>query len=111
MIIIEIPIIKSRLDPIILTIKNAFKYGTKIRIGIIHEIFLYSDKFMNLGDLNLGYIYLIDKVLKATTRHFIGLLIYKSALRDHNFNGAFKSMNFIRIKEVVIMVKQLIPNL
>jgi len=89
----------------------AFNLGIKIKMGIIHEIFLDRDKFMNRVDLNLGHVYLIDKILKAATRRFIGLLIYRSPLRDYNFNRAFRSMNFIRLKEEVIMVKELIPNL
>jgi len=89
----------------------AFKYGLKLRIGVIHEIFLNSDIFMNKRDVQLGYNYLIDKVLKAATRRGVGVLIYKSTLKDHILGRAFKSMNFIRFHDDVIMIKELMLNL
>lgn len=89
----------------------AFKYGLKLRIGVIHEIFLNSDIFMNKKDVQLGYNYLIDKVLKAATRRALGVLIYKSTINNRTLNQAFKSMNFIRFNDDVIMIKELLPNL
>ena len=89
----------------------AFKYGIKIRLGVIHEIFLDKKIFNNSRSLDLGYIYLIDKILKAATHRWVGTLIYKSTLQDKIINKAFKHMNFLRLKDDVIMIKELKPNL
>jgi len=97
----------------VLTHQNiyAFKYGIKIRLGVIHEIFLDKKIFQNSKNLDFGYIYLIDKILKAATRRWVGTLIYKSTLRDNAINKAFKHMNFLMFKDDVIMIKELKSNL
>ncbi|MFX0134504.1 MAG: GNAT family N-acetyltransferase [Candidatus Hodarchaeota archaeon] len=89
----------------------AFKYGIKIRLGIIHEIFLDKNIFNNSKNLYLGYIYLIDKVMKAATRRLLGVVIYNSTIKDKDLNRAFKGMNFLRIRSDVIMIKELKKNL
>ena len=94
----------------------AFKYGIKIRIGLIHEIFLDERIFKNNRDLHHGYIYLIDKIMKAATQRSTALLIYFSSSRNNNLNLAFKMYNFIRIPDSVVMIKELkedvkIPNI
>ena len=43
----------------------SFKFGIKIKTGIIHEIFLEKSIFDNSQNLVLGYIYLLDKIMKA----------------------------------------------
>ena len=89
----------------------AFKYGIKIRLGIIHEIFLDKHIFNNSKNLYLGYIYLIDKVMKAATRRLVGVVIYNSTIKDEDLNQAFKGTNFLRIRSDVIMIKELKKNL
>ncbi|MFX1305182.1 MAG: GNAT family N-acetyltransferase [Promethearchaeota archaeon] len=88
----------------------AFKYGIKIKLGIIHEIFLDKSIFNNYKDLYLGYIYLIDKTIKAATRRSLGILIYNSTMKDVDLNQAFKGMNFLKIKGNVVMIKELKTN-
>jgi ribosomal protein S18 acetylase RimI-like enzyme len=97
----------------ILTHQNiySFKYGIKIRIGVIHEIFLEKSIFTNSKNLYLGYIYLIDKIMRAATQRPVGVLIYRSTFKDKDLNQAFKGMNFFSIKDSVIMIKELKPNL
>jgi hypothetical protein len=89
----------------------ARKSNLKIRLGIIHETFLDKDIFTNSYNKSLGYIYLIDKVIKAATRRSLGVLLYESGLRDVDLNRAFKGMLFFRIQSAVIMIKELKPNL
>jgi ribosomal protein S18 acetylase RimI-like enzyme len=97
----------------VITYQNfyGFKYGIKIRIGLIHEIFLDKDQFKNKNDMLLGYTYLIDKILKAATQRFIGLLIYKSASKDHDLHRGFKSMHFLKFQDDVVMMKILRENI
>jgi ribosomal protein S18 acetylase RimI-like enzyme len=89
----------------------AFKYGIKIRLGIIHEIFLDKNIFNNSKNLYFGYIYLIDKVMKAATRRLLGVVIYNSTIKDKDLNQAFKGMNCLRVRIDVIMIKELKKNL
>jgi GNAT superfamily N-acetyltransferase len=89
----------------------ALKFGVKMRIGIIHDPFLNKTVFKNRKDLFLGYKYLIDKVLRASTRRFLTLLIYQSSLDDRDINEAFRGMSFLKIKGTVIMIKELKENL
>jgi ribosomal protein S18 acetylase RimI-like enzyme len=89
----------------------SFKFGIKIRIGIIHDIFLEKSAFNNYQDLILGYNYLLDKILKAATQRFIAILIYMSPLKDKDLITAFNKMNFLKIKANVTMIKELKANL
>ncbi|MFW9969675.1 MAG: GNAT family N-acetyltransferase [Candidatus Odinarchaeota archaeon] len=90
---------------------KAPKYKLKLRLGIIHEIFLDHDIFNNDDNVRLGYIYLIDKIIKAATRRYLGALLYASSLKANTLNQAFKGMRFFRIQNDVIMVKELKKNL
>jgi len=83
----------------------------KIKLGILHEIFLDKNKFNNHRNMFFGYIYLIDKIIKAATRRSIGVLIFKSTSKDKDLNQAFKGLNFLTIRDSVIMVKELKSNL
>ncbi len=89
----------------------AFKYGVKFRMGYIHEIFLDEEEFEKKGDLILGYAYLIDKVLKAATQRFIGILIHLSPSNYNNLHTGFKKMNFLNLKGGAIMIKIIKPSL
>ncbi|MFX1310268.1 MAG: GNAT family N-acetyltransferase, partial [Promethearchaeota archaeon] len=51
---------------------HAQKYRLKLKVGIIHEVFLDQDIFDDLQNLYLGYIYLIDKIIKAATKRYLG---------------------------------------
>ncbi len=88
----------------------AFKYGIKMRIGLIHEIFLDKDQFKNRTEIYLGYTYLIDKILKAATQRFLGIIIYESTSKDHDLHRGFKSMNFLKLGNDVLMMKVLNEN-
>jgi GNAT superfamily N-acetyltransferase len=79
----------------------------RIRLGIIHEIFLNSEVFNNIYDLFLGYIYLIDKVVQAGTHRRLTALLFESSFKNEILNQAFKGMCFFKIKNDVIMVKEL----
>ena len=89
----------------------SFKYGLKIRIGLIHEIFLDKKIFKNSKQLVLGYIYLLDKIMKVATRRSLAVLMYISPLKDIYLNKAFSRMNFLKIKGNVTMIKELKSNL
>ena len=90
---------------------KAPKIRLKLRLGIIHEIFLDENVFNNTYNLYLGYIYLIDKIIKAATQRDLGALLYTSSLNANDLNQAFKGMSFFKIKNDVIMVKELKKNL
>ncbi|MFX1417587.1 MAG: GNAT family N-acetyltransferase [Promethearchaeota archaeon] len=90
---------------------NVLKFSLKLRLGIIHEIFLDKDIFDNSTNLYLGYIYLIDKIIKAATRRYLGVLLFESSLNADDLNRAFKGMFFFRIQNDVIMIKELKKNL
>ena len=85
----------------------AFKYGIKIRVGLIHEVFIDEKIFKNKQDLHLGYIYLIDKIMRAATRRSVALLICFSSSRNYRLNNAFKRFNFLRLRDSVMMIKEL----
>ena len=83
----------------------AFKYGIKIRIGVLHEIFLDKSEFDTKRNLHLGYIYLLDKVVKAADRRRIGGLFYQSPSGDDEMYKGFRGMNFFNFRGGVVMIK------
>ena len=89
----------------------SFKFGIKIKIGIIHEIFIDEDKFDKIRDVHLAYVYLIDKIMKAATQRSLGLLLCISSIEDYTLNKAFKGMNFLKFQSNVVMLKVLKENL
>lgn len=91
----------------IFTRKNiySFKHGIKIRMGIIHEIFLDKIQFKNELNLLYGYKYLIDKILKAATKRYISFALYQSNENDFDVINAFKTMKFLKFSTAMIMVK------
>jgi hypothetical protein len=83
----------------------SIKFRIKIRFGIIHEIFLDKTRFNTKKGIKRGYIYLIDKILKAATRRDIaGLLFFTSSI-DVYLISALKSMFFISWKGASFMAK------
>jgi GNAT superfamily N-acetyltransferase len=90
---------------------RALKYKLKLRLGIIHEIFLDKDVFNNSYNISLGYIYLIDKIVRAATHRYLGVLLYTSSLNANHLNQAFKGMGFFKIQNDVVMIKELKENL
>ena len=86
---------------------HSFKYDLKIRIGIVHEIFLDKSQFKNKRDLHFGYIFLIDKLLKAATRRYIGVLVSNSCYSDVDLTKALKSMAFLKFGSGTIMMNKL----
>ncbi|MFW9898886.1 MAG: GNAT family N-acetyltransferase [Candidatus Thorarchaeota archaeon] len=89
----------------------AFKYGIKFRIGIIHDIFLDKTQFTNKKNLHLGYIYLIDKIIKAATQRNIGILTYMATSKDFDLHKALKGMNFFKLKGQTTMIKPIKKNI
>ena len=89
----------------------SFKYGVKIRVGLIHEIFLDEHQFDNLRNLHLGYIYIIDRIMKAATRRFIGVLLYQSDSKNKLLHKALTRMNFPKFPGEVIMLKIMKKNM
>ncbi|MHA1149789.1 MAG: GNAT family N-acetyltransferase [Promethearchaeota archaeon] len=83
----------------------SFKYGVKFRIGIIHEIFLDESEFNNRKNLHFGYIYLVDKLMKAATRRNIGALYLMIDSRAKGLANGLRAMGFIKILGGVSMIK------
>lgn len=90
---------------------KAINYRLKLRLGIIHEIFLDESMSSNSYNINLAYIYLIDKIIKAATQRHLGVLLYTSSVNANYLNKAFKGMSFFRIQNGVVMAKELKKNL
>ena len=90
---------------------RAWKYKLKLRIGILHEIFLDEDVFNNPYDISLGYMFLIDKIIRAASHRYLGVLLYTSSFNAKYLNQAFKGMSFFKIQNDVIMVKELKQNI
>ncbi len=86
---------------------HSFKFGIKIRIGTIHEIFLDKSEFKDKQELQLGYIYLIDKILKAATRRFLSVILYNSASKDYDLNQGFRAFRFLKVQDQILMMKVL----
>jgi GNAT superfamily N-acetyltransferase len=93
----------------IFTRKNiySFKHGIKIRMAIIHEIFLDKKRFKNELNLLYGYKYLIDKILKAATKRYISFVLYPSNEDDIDVINALKTMKFLKFSSAMIMIKSL----
>jgi len=89
----------------------SFKFGVKIRIGLIHEIFIDEEQFDNQRNLHLGYILVIDRLLKAAIRRFIGVLLYQSDSKNKRIHKALTRMNFPKFPGEVIMIKQMKQNI
>ncbi len=90
---------------------RALKYSLKLRLGIIHEIFLDEDVFNTSYNISIGYMYLLDKIIRAANHRYLGVLLYTSSLRAKYLNQAFKGMSFFKFQNDVIMVKELKKNL
>lgn len=89
----------------------AFKYGIKFRFGVIHEIFLDKTEFENKKNLHFGYIYLIDKIIKAATQRFIPVLSYQSTSLDYDLHWALRSFSFFKFKYDSVMIKAMKENI
>jgi ribosomal protein S18 acetylase RimI-like enzyme len=87
------------------------KGGFKIRMGLIHEVFLDKSKFDTKRNLYFGYTTLIDKVLKVATRRYMGPLIFPSSVKDNDLHEAFRGMSFLKIKGGVLMMKPIKENI
>lgn len=83
----------------------AFKYGIKIRLGIIHELFLDKNQFKDAETLRLGYIYLLDKVIRAATKRFIGVLIHQVSPKDIHLKRGIRETGFFIAKGPAVMLK------
>ncbi len=83
----------------------SFKFGIKVRLAVIHEWFLDEKIFKNERDLHFGYIYLIDKILKAAAMRKIGGMYFMVDSSYINFHRALKSLGFIKFKGGAVMIK------
>jgi hypothetical protein len=45
--------------------------------------------------------------MKAATRRFFGVLMFEGSKNDYVLNKALKGMNFLRIQDSMIMIKEL----
>jgi len=89
----------------------AFKFGFKMRIGFIHEIFLDKSQFQNERDLYFGYLYLIDKLQKAAIKKRMSVVFYLSSSQDRDLHKAFKGFNFLSFKGGTVMIKKMKDNI
>jgi ribosomal protein S18 acetylase RimI-like enzyme len=96
-----------------ITYKNmyAFKYGIKIRVGIIHEIFIEKEVFHSKTELYLGYKYLIDKINQAARERNIGGIFYNGSDRDYDLIRSFTFSSFLNFKAGMVMIKELKRNI
>lgn len=85
----------------------SFKYGLKIRIGITHELFLDKTQFNNEKELKYGYLYLIDKILKAASHRFVGLLLIDASSKNYILRRCLKAYNFFKFQDHSIMMLKL----
>ncbi|MFW9771402.1 MAG: GNAT family N-acetyltransferase [Candidatus Thorarchaeota archaeon] len=88
-----------------------FKYGLKLRIGIIHELFLDTSKLNNKKELSFAYKYLIDKILKAASYRSVGLLLINVNHDNILLNDALKEYNFFKFQDLSLMILKLKDNL
>lgn len=97
----------------LLTYSNiyAFKYGIKIRVGVLHEIFLDKSEFDTRRNLHLGYTYLIDKIVKAAHKRKIGgIFVQTSGIKNELYRG-FRGMNFFNFRGASVMIKTMKKNI
>ncbi|MFX0017526.1 MAG: GNAT family N-acetyltransferase [Promethearchaeota archaeon] len=85
----------------------SFKYGLKIRIGITHEFFLDKTQFNNENEFFNGYLYIVDKLLKAASRRFLGLLLIEVSSKNYILTRCLKAYNFFKLQEHSIMILKL----
>ena len=85
----------------------AIKFGIKIRITITHELFLDKQVFNNRRDLHFGYIYLIDKLLKAATQRSISALFFQAPRKAIDLLKGFRGMNLFMLTSGVTMIKSM----
>jgi len=81
------------------------KFNFKLKIGIIHEIFLSREIFSNKKSESLALSYLIDKIMKAAISRNLGILLYYGDMSDHFLNRGFSKRGFLNLKGSVFMVK------
>ena len=97
----------------VFTRKNiySFKHGIKLRMAIIHEIFLDKNQFKDKLNLHYGYKYLIDRTLKAATKRNISFILHSPSENDKDVINSFKSMTFLKFPSAMIMIKSFKGNI
>ncbi|MHA1439199.1 MAG: GNAT family N-acetyltransferase [Promethearchaeota archaeon] len=90
---------------------HLMRFRIKIRIGIIHEIFIEKEAFKNKRNLHLGYMYLFDKIVKAANQRRIGCILFQAPSDDKDLRNGFRGINFFMIKGGVLMIKLIKKNL
>ncbi|MFX1497395.1 MAG: GNAT family N-acetyltransferase [Promethearchaeota archaeon] len=88
-----------------------FKYGLKLRIGIIHELFLNPSQLNNKKELSFAHDYLIDKILKAATYRSVGLLLINPNSDNFLLKKSLKEYNFFKFQDLSLMILKLKTNL
>lgn len=93
----------------ILTHNNiySFKFGLKFRVAITHQLFLDETQFSNEKELYGGYLYLIDKILKAGNRRSVGVLLIGVSSKNLLFRRSLKAYNFSTFQDQSIMILKL----
>ncbi len=89
----------------------SFKLGIKIRVGVIHELFLEKKAFNDKRNLHLGYIYLLDKLLKATTQKHLGGMFFHCPNTDYDLRRGLRGLNFFMFNGGAIMIKSIKENI
>jgi len=82
-----------------------FKYGMKIRFGIVHDLFIDKSVFLNEKELFHGYMFLIGKIMKAANKAKIGLLSIPVCSNDKILNISLKTSCFIKYSSLTLMIK------
>ena len=90
---------------------NIKKGGFKIRVGLIHEVFLNKSKFDTKRNLYFGYATILDKLLKVATRRYMGILMFPSSDKDNDLHEAFSGMGFLKGKGGTLMIKPIKENI
>ena len=83
----------------------------KFTFSIANQIFLDKSIFANKRDLHFGYLYLLDKIMKATVRRRKGILFHHCSQHDYDLKRAFRSTGCIQAPASTLMLKVLNKNL
>lgn len=85
-----------------------FKFN--ISMGLIHEIFLDEKIFKNRRNLHLGYIYLLDRILKAISQRKGSLMFYQAPEKIKPLHWAFNSLLFVKVMGAAVMIRKMKNN-
>lgn len=87
------------------------KFGIKIKIGFVNELLIDKSCFTNSLTLYYGYIFFLDKILKAANRRFVGVCVILANSKEKEFVKALKALRFLKFSNTSIMMKRIKNNL